>query len=109
MPSADYECPSEKRRLAEALELLRESQDLNRRLVREQQRQLRRIHRYVAGVLLTMLIAVVSVAMATGGPQLNAGESGSGSQGGSDREKLLAILGEKERARLEQFEARVQW
>lgn len=109
MTSADHEHPDLESCLDAALKLLRQSQELNQALLREQQRVLRRIRRQVAGAVVTALIAVVSVAMATGSQQLASGGGGAVSQVGPDRAQLLAMLSDQERAKLEQFETRVQW
>ena len=92
--------------LSQALDLLRESQAMNQRLLADQSRLARSLRYQYAGILAVVFALLVSVAMATGAPPDSAM---AGAGGMADREALLAMLGDQERQRMEEFESQVQW
>jgi hypothetical protein len=109
MPNTDHERAEAQSDLTQALDLLRQSQEMNRVLAHRTQRLQRRMRRQILGVLIIGLIAVVSVAMATSGQQFGKGASDVVSPASPDRERLLAMLSDEQRADIEHFEAKLQW
>lgn len=94
-------------RLIQVIELLHDSQLMNQNLMAEQASLVRRTRRQFAGLVVLALLALVSVALATGGQQMAAPQMSM--QPGADRAALMAMLGDEERQQLEEFESQVQW
>jgi hypothetical protein len=106
MSPTNDNAPSKEAELVHAMDLLRQSRETVQVLAREQQR----LRRQVGLILVTALLAVVSVAMATiSEPQPVNVQSVPSAASAAEREALLSMLSAGERARIDEFEKQVQW
>jgi hypothetical protein len=96
--------------MARMLDLLRRSQENQHALMREHLEALRRARRQLAVMVIVAVAALASVPIwATGGPTTpGTGMAVSGSAA-PDRDALMSMLSDDERAQLEDFEQRLLW